>query len=560
MKRPTRARQGKPSLELLEEAVHLLRTGPASALAAYYAGALPFVLGLLWFWTDMSRSPFAPQRLEGAALGLALLFIWMKFWQMIFARALRASIIGDLPPLTFVAGARLLAMQAMLHAIGLFLVPLSLVFVLPFPWVFASYQNFCALGGSVSGPGELLKRSFRQASLWPRQNLGVLAAMAAFGFIVFLNWATFGYVLPSLLKMLLGIESVFTRGGTSLLNSTFFAAIGGLTYLCVDPLLKTSYLLRCFYGESLQSGEDLRAELKQWVSSQAAAAASVLMLAATLLIPGSPLPSRAASLTPANNPPAQPGPAAVPPGLPAAELDHTIQDVTRQPKYTWRMPRTRIVETETESKGVLGRFLERAFDFIERCLKAVGRWLDRLFRRAFQGRRQTSGDGSGYGWVMLLQVLFYALIAATAATLAVLILRVWQGRQRKKPAVASEPVRSALDLTDENLGPEQLPEDGWKKLAMDLMARGELRLALRALYLSSLAHLAQRNLISLARFKSNRDYERELGRRGHALPALVNAFGENVSVFERIWYGRHEVNGEQVERFATNVEHMRRAA
>lgn len=121
-------------------------------------------------------------------------------------------------------------------------------------------------------------------------------------------------------------------------------------------------------------------------------------------------------------------------------------------------------------------------------------------------------------------------------------------------ALAAQPVP---DVADENVGAEQLPEDGWTSLARELLGRGEFRLALRAFYLASLAHLADRNLVSLARFKSNRDYERELQRRAHAFPDLQTLFGENVSCFDRVWYGRHEVTGELVTRFATNVERIK---
>ena len=104
---------------------------------------------------------------------------------------------------------------------------------------------------------------------------------------------------------------------------------------------------------------------------------------------------------------------------------------------------------------------------------------------------------------------------------------------------------------------DQLPGDSWMKLARELLERGELRLALRAFYLASLAHLASRNLISIARFKSNREYERELRRRGHSFPDLLSVFGDNLVSFERIWYGLHEANRELVERFAANVERMK---
>ena len=87
------------------------------------------------------------------------------------------------------------------------------------------------------------------------------------------------------------------------------------------------------------------------------------------------------------------------------------------------------------------------------------------------------------------------------------------------------------DLNSEDVVASQLPEDEWLRLAREMMERGELRLAIRALYLATLAHLGLRELISIARHKSNRDYQRELLRRARAREDLQEAFGESVSIF-----------------------------
>ena len=101
--KPARQRQPGPgAIELIEEAIHLLRAAPAATLATYYLGTLPFILGLLYFWADMGRSPFAFEHQAEAALGVAALFLWMKFWQAVFAANLRARMVGEPPPpLTF---------------------------------------------------------------------------------------------------------------------------------------------------------------------------------------------------------------------------------------------------------------------------------------------------------------------------------------------------------------------------------------------------------------------------------------------------------------------------
>ncbi|MEJ2037590.1 MAG: hypothetical protein P8X55_01465 [Desulfosarcinaceae bacterium] len=84
-------------LSLAEQALHLLRRNGATALAAYYIGSLPFALGLLYFWSDMSRNAMAYQYCGPAAAGMALLFVWMKYWQVRFCRHL-TCLLRDVPP------------------------------------------------------------------------------------------------------------------------------------------------------------------------------------------------------------------------------------------------------------------------------------------------------------------------------------------------------------------------------------------------------------------------------------------------------------------------------
>ena len=545
--------QGKGSFDLIEEATHRLRTAPVATLTVYYLGAIPFVLGLLYYWADMSRSPFAGQHLVDSALGMAALFFWMKFWQVIFARRLRAHVTAEpVPHWTVRRWGRVFLTQAFVQPSGLFVVPLSLVLMLPAAWVYAFYQNVTVLDdGGPAGTSPLLKKSWKQAVLWPRQNHLVLAIMAGFGFYVFLNWAVTGLLLPHLIKMLFGIESVFTQSTFGLLNTTFFAGMLGLTYLCVDPILKTVYVLRCFYGDALESGEDLRAELNSVAAASQPLAAIVVLLLGLLCA----APVRAADI-PA--PAAPPATAPVSSPVPPAELDQAINRTIHEDKYTWRMPREKIAEPDTQ-EGVMARFFDKVGAMLRKWVRAVSDWLDKWLRKLFRHPQTDSSSGaSGYGWIESLQILLYGLVAVVLAALAVFLYRVW--RDRRSPAfVASEPIQPVPDINDDNVGADELPGDSWTKLARELLDRGELRLALRAFYFASLAHLASRNLISLARFKSNRDFERELRRRGHSFPDLLSVFGDNLGSFERIWYGLHEVNRELVDRFAANVEKMKAA-
>ncbi len=258
---------GLSGLELIEEASQFLRSASGATLATYYAGAVPFVLGFLYFWADMSRSPFASRHAAEAALAVTGLFLWMKLCQALFAQRILAQIAGrPFQSWSVRQASRVFLSQAVVQPTGLFLIPFSLILAAPFGWIYAFYQTVTVVDdGRATHISDLASRAWKQASLWPYQNHVAAAVMFLFGVCVFLNWFVVALAVPHLLKMLFGIESSFTRNVFAMLNTTLLAALFGLTYLCVDPLVKVIYTLRSFYGESLKSGEDLKVALTEYV-------------------------------------------------------------------------------------------------------------------------------------------------------------------------------------------------------------------------------------------------------------------------------------------------------
>ena len=91
-------------------------------------------------------------------------------------------------------------------------------------------------------------------------------------------------------------------------------------------------------------------------------------------------------------------------------------------------------------------------------------------------------------------------------------------------------------------------------MAREQAARGEWRLALRALYLGTLAQYAAEKLITLAAFKTNLDYERELRRRALSRTELVGRFMARRREFEAVWYGRAEPGATEVNDWLAELE------
>ena len=489
--------------------------------------------------------------------------------------------------------ARTAVLQTILQPSGLFVLPVALLITLPFGWVFAFYQNATVLGGGVQGGvKELFRKALRQAELWPGQNHLLLLLLSSFGLFVFLNVALGAMMIPQLVKMLSGVELAFVTGRAAIFNTTFLATVCGVTYLCLDPLIKAVYVLRCFSGESLHSAEDLKAELKGCLSKNGIATAALAAfliswpamsinagtagpdtrLSANLVAePASPgagsagVPAartnteleRPSSTQPGNAPPT-----GARPSVSSAELDRSIGQVISQREYSWRLPRQTKDKDADQPRGLLGSFVDSLVATFKSWARAVAdsiddliQWLAKKLSQWLGGARRT--DHSAFDWMGVSRWLLVALLAVVASVLAIAFLRLWRSRRRAIEDVTAKAILAVPDLADENIVASQLPEDDWLKLARELAEQGDLRRALRALFLASLAHLAQRDLIALARFKSNREYEKELQRRARTLLDLQAAFAQNVGIYDRVWYGMHEASQELVDGFTVNLQRIK---
>ncbi len=351
----------------------------------YYAGTVPFVLGFLYFWTDMSRGAYARDHLVESSLIVAIGFLWCKCWQSLFAvHLLAAAAHRTLPRWTWRRVLRLAVGQASLQPTGLFVLPVAALITLPIGYAVAFYHNAAAL--ALDGEGEplegaaLRREALAQARRWPGQNYAGLSLLNLFGLAVFVNLLITIIALPWLLKRLFGIETMFTRSLWSVLNTTLFGSAAALTYLCVDPIIKAFYILRCFHGRSLATGEDLRVALRVAAGPLVRVAAMALVLACAGIARGD-----------------EP---AVSPGAPprSTEINQSITDVLNRPQFAWRSPRKRPARS---SAGRLAIFSRGSSTCCEGWGKPIGRWLgkfDAMARRKTGPCNQPRKSPPAAGW------------------------------------------------------------------------------------------------------------------------------------------------------------------
>ncbi|MFC1498481.1 hypothetical protein ACFLS1_08445 [Verrucomicrobiota bacterium] len=314
IKQKNRKKPDKGALQIADEAVNMLCSSSPHTISSYYIGSVPFVSGLLYFWSDMSKSAFAYERCFIASFWMAMLFLWMKCWHSIFTSRLKAEITeNDTPRWTIGRISRTAVTQTIVQPYSLILMPIALFLMLPFYAVHAFFQNITIIDDGESWDiKQIIHKAYKHSLLWPKQNhiliwlfspwvlalgmtivflimrfvlssmpeVGILKTfimlrllqimiyyfllpLSPFGSIVAGNIALFLAIMPGLLKSLFGIQTIFTLSGFSgIFNSTFIMIVFALSYLCLDPIIKSVYTLRCFYADSQSTGQDLMTELK----------------------------------------------------------------------------------------------------------------------------------------------------------------------------------------------------------------------------------------------------------------------------------------------------------
>lgn len=508
-------------LDTLEEAFDLLQRAPASVWLRYLVGVAPLILGLLYVWNDFS-SPNPRENPLLAALFLVALLAWFYRCRQMFAGHLRRilSLNGDAEPArpawsaAFFEGTKLLAM------------PVAILSLLPTAFATAFYRTVTLSAGEGLPTREAAAKAGRTAILWQRENWFVLVITNLLALAVFVNVALTVIIAPMLVKVFTGYESIFTQRGAATL-AIQFPVILSLTWLCLDPLLQAVYTERGFRLDGLHTGEDLLVRLKHL-------APALLLLA---------ISSTGHSLRAAE------------PTLQRATLNQSIDRTLESPHYDWRNPPPASPDDKKDwfldAVDRTVALLQKGWKVLSDLFSDVVAWIDRMLRPIMPEAGKTQS-----GRPTAVRPAFYGI---GILVLALALVLLWKFAPRRKEVVPAPVTAGPVDLGNEGLLASDLPEDEWLRMADRYANSGDLRFALRALYLGTLALLNHRGFVTIHACKSNRDYERELRRRSRDA-GLSQTFRTNLRSFEKSWYGFHEVSAAQIQDFRDNLGRMRSSA
>ena len=370
-----------------------------------------------------------------------------------------------------------------LQPTALIVLPLAALLFFPFAPAITFYRTL-----SVCSPRQALAHATRDAIL---QSWELSLALAG-GLLLWVNLFALWLFMPMLLRAFFGWETSFGRIENRLFNLPSFWVVSLLTYLVLDPLFNAISARRVFLHEARKSGIDLLAALR---------------VLATALILITPLAAQEAPQE-------------------AKAIEQIIQETQREPGFAFRQPR------EPDSA-------EARENWILQGMRALVRLIDD-FLEWIRPKKDKPPELPGVGLSpQAAQNLLIGLAVVLVLGLGFYLYR--NRRPSNAPTIAATPP-PAPDLTREDLRPDALPEASWLALADDYTARGDYRLALRALHLAGLRRLGERGLISIATTKSGGEYGRELERRSRPQPVVFPLFSTNLRRFEEAWYGFHELD------------------
>jgi uncharacterized protein DUF4129 len=176
---------------------------------------------------------------------------------------------------------------------------------------------------------------------------------------------------------------------------------------------------------------------------------------------------------------------------------------------------------------------------LERMIARFVRWLEKLIPRLKPIR-----PGS-LGWIAAIARM--VVIGACVAAIGYLVWRfgprLVRGRRKKKKA------REARIVLGEKLEPDQTAADLMTQAEV-LAREGNLRAAIRKAYIALLCELGDRKIISLAQYKTNRDYLNAVRDKG----SLYTSMRKLTNMFELHWYGFVPAGESEWDEFRTGYK------
>lgn len=332
-----------------------------------------------------------------------------------------------------------------------------------------------------------------------------------------------------------GLELASIETFLSPSNTFVVLSIAALALVLLEPVRAALSAFAYVDARVREEGLDLRAAIEDAIAhstrrpsgkEQGAARAAAALLLLCLASPARAQPP------PAFPPPPMEGSSETAPAEPAPEPPAEAAPIAVVPPPLAPTPEDEAVEARVDAILARAEFRE----FADRRGEGLRQLLERLLDWLFRPRDDTPAfDAPNLSALALPGAWFF--VAAGVLLLVVVGAYLWLTRRREREE-AAKAGESAVAID-----PRDRPPAAFLDEAARLAEIGDLREALRALYLATLVALDRRRLIAFDPHLTNWQYMRQMPR-GEAR----DAFGQLTRVFDHTWYGREAPSREDYDR------------
>ncbi len=324
---------------------------------------------------------------------------------------------------------------------------------------------------------------------------------------------------------LASVETFFSAGNTFVLLS-----VGALAFVWFEPVRAALSALGYVDARVRGEGLDLRAAIDDAIAhSTRRSPLKDAAKAAVLLAALASSPALAQAPPPAFPPPPLDGDAPRS-SVPAPE----VAPATPPPAATTPAPTAEDEDVAARVDEILAR--DEFDEFADHRGEGLRNLIERLFEWLFRPRDEAPQlDAPSFGSLALPGAWFF--LALGALLLVAVGASLWLTRSKEKAEVAKAS-EAAAGVDPRDRAPTAFLDD-----AARLAEIGDLREALRALYLATLVALDRRRLIAFDPHRTNWQYLRQMPR-GDAR----EAFAQLTRLFDHKWYGQEDTSHDDYAR------------
>jgi len=240
-----------------EESFSIITSQAKAPMIYCLVSQMAFASLFLLTWALISRGFLTQIDLIFFSGSLAFLYLCMRTFQAYLCKSTWNSIEEKETKLSFSYLSKSFLKIASLEIFFLTLLPLAIFFIFPLPWLLTYHKHLLIHMGSFHNLKDIKVKALKTSKRLFFSDILLFLTFLPLLFSIFLILFIFTSILPTLVRMLFGIQTFLDLSWDHVFNSTFLVISIMMTWILIAPLNLVSETLRVFDSTAQTNGQDL---------------------------------------------------------------------------------------------------------------------------------------------------------------------------------------------------------------------------------------------------------------------------------------------------------------